>query len=253
MQLCDYIEPYFQPIVWVNGKGRYAEEALFRFKGSASLQAGLFRRWEQSGYVVSVDCAMVRVVRRAMEDTRTMGRIAVNVSARTLELASDEYFGEILGLARTSRRVIVDITQTYRSDANTLSSFTRRCLSSGIYVALDDCRLGHEYGDDAFVCAVKPAFLKLDREWVDDCFQANDHRSLEKVMRVGLDHSAVIIAEGIDCPAKRDFVTSLGIKLLQGNWFGRPVEKSDTAEHAEREGEATLMATGNGKWGTQCG
>ncbi|MCB1964955.1 MAG: EAL domain-containing protein [Candidatus Accumulibacter sp.] len=225
MDVAKYIEPHFQPIVWSKGTGSYAYEALFRFKGSDTLPMHLFRRWEKSGYVAVVDCAMVRKVHEALQGTRGMYRVAVNVSARTLALAPNEYFKEVTALAKTARRVIVEVTETYPvENAEALAAFVARCKAHQIYVALDDCKPPHEFCESAFTGLVKPHFLKIDGELLARCFLAGSREPLRDVVRLARAIGAVVIAEWIDSPAKRDFAAGVGANMLQGDWIAKPAQ-----------------------------
>lgn len=223
MNLDEYIEPFFQPIIWSKGTGTYAHEALFRFKGMETLPAGLFRRWERSGYVATVDCAIVRRVRAALHASRGSYRVAVNVSARTLALAGQEYFGELLVLAKRAKRVIVEITETYPiEDPKVLADFVRRCKAHGMYVAFDDCKPPHEFCDSAFTSLVKPNFLKIDGELLNECFTDQVLDPISHVVQLARSIGAVVIAEWIDGPAKSVLATTLGADMLQGDWIAKP-------------------------------
>jgi EAL domain-containing protein (putative c-di-GMP-specific phosphodiesterase class I) len=224
VDVAKYIEPHFQPIVWSKGaSARYAYEALFRYKGSDTLPGSLFRRWEKTGYVAIVDCAMVRKVHEAIQGTNNIYRVAVNVSARTLAEAPNEYFKALLELTKDAKRVIVEVTETYPiNDAKTLAAFVERCKFHQIYVAFDDCKPPHEFSDENFTRIVKPHFMKIDGEMLSRCFSTDNREPIRDVVHLARTIGATVIAEWIDSPEKRDFAALLGANMLQGDLIAKP-------------------------------
>jgi EAL domain-containing protein (putative c-di-GMP-specific phosphodiesterase class I) len=93
--------------------------------------------------------------------------------------------------------------------------------SQGIRVAVDDLGAGHTNLDQ--VLRLKPDFLKLDISLVRDVHTSPVKQALiESVVTMGRAVGATVIAEGIEEPAERDALISLGVAWGQGYLFARP-------------------------------
>lgn len=225
-----YIEPYVQPIVTPENS-TYALEALFRLKGSDELPVRLFRQWKDSGYVRTIDLAMVTALRSALSATRKRMRVAMNVSALTLETAPDEYLAELGALSDVTRRVIVEITDMASTDnLTTLVGFAHRCSTRGIYVALDDGGLCRDT-----LLAVRPNFVKIGAGVVDEAFSANDPDALRDAVKGAHSLGAAVIAKNVDSAQKLDFVRTAGVDLIQGHCISHPMPLTSWLDPAVRK------------------
>lgn len=209
-----------------DGHGLYAIEALCRLKNRSTLPQGMVRRWEKTGYVAKIDLAMINRMLQSFAHTPqpVPWRLAVNVSAKTIECAGDEYFNALLRLAPYTRRLIVEITETYcPDDQRVVADFAKRVNDAGMYIALDDCSPENIHWDRNFVKVVAPRFLKLDGGFLNSCFQSEDAAPIQALLDLGRRVNAHIVAEGIDSRHKREFVADIGVGLLQGWLFSKPV------------------------------
>lgn len=224
MQLTNIIEPFFQPII--SPDGCYAYEALFRYKGKNELRPNQFQRWEKSGFVTQIDRAMTRKVLEVVKNLKSPPRIALNVSAHTLEVMPHEYLAEIIPLSRACPRLIIEITETHPvKDETALALFVERCKTHRIHVALDDCKLNHVFFDTAFIQKIRPRFLKLDGELLDRCYMAGKKEPIKDFIKFAESIDAIVIAECVDGPGKQAFARLAGAKLMQGNWIAKPAAK----------------------------
>lgn len=223
MNIEHYIEPHFQPVVYGDSREIYAFEALFRFKGEHRLAPHLFPLWEKSGYVKAVDLAMMRSVHKALLEQEEKIRVAVNVSALTVEETQDAYIAEVIKLQPAAQKVIVEITETFTiRNPKKFSEFSDRCKDAGIYLALDDCGPNHVFSCPDFVRSIKPHFLKIDGVFFNLCFTNNAKGPLQELFSVAREAGATLVAEHIDSEEKRQFASKIGISLLQGNFIGLP-------------------------------
>lgn len=221
MGIIALLEPHFQPIVSV--QGHYAYEALMRLRGSTTAPPRQMAAWERSGFISVMDRAMVRKVALILANKPGRHRVAVNVSAKTLEVAPAEYLAELDALRKVAKRVIVEITETYPiANVANIAEFAAKCVALSMYVALDDCKPETPFFDLDFIKTVRPNFLKVDGQFLAECHAQGRRAPVLEVVRRAGDVNAAVIAEWIDSDAKRAYAASLGAPLLQGYWFGRP-------------------------------
>ncbi len=220
------IEPQFQSILTVRDQSLYAVEALFRFKGQNTLPARHFQKWERTGYIKYIDIAVLQTVAELVAKYKFADRVAVNVSARTIEDASEEYFRELLALAGKLPRLIVEVTETYAiTNCRKLIAFSKMCAATDIHVCLDDCAPPHQFCDGKFIKAVRPKLMKIDAEVITRAFDtgaAHELDPLRGLVQRAKEAGAGIVAEGVDSPGKLDFVRTLGIDYWQGFHADKP-------------------------------
>jgi EAL domain-containing protein (putative c-di-GMP-specific phosphodiesterase class I) len=91
----------------------------------------------------------------------------------------------------------------------------------GYRVAVDD--LGAGYAGLSSFALLEPEIVKLDVSLLRDIDQSPVKQKLVASMTaLCKDMGFLVVAEGIETPAERDCVISLGCDLLQGFLFARP-------------------------------
>lgn len=225
------LQPLFQPIV--DDKGAvYAYEALLRFKGqgAATSPAPFVNRWERSGYIKHADRAMLRRITEIVQAYQPPLRLAVNVSIATVEQAQAEYLEALAALRPFCRRLIVELTETAPiTDLRAVLEFIVACRKLDCSIGLDDCRAGHPYGDPEFIGRVRPHCIKLDGEFLHECFETRQVGAAIAAIAAAKAIGAVVIAECVDSPELRAFAFWLGANLVQGYEIGKPAPLPNTA------------------------
>lgn len=91
----------------------------------------------------------------------------------------------------------------------------------GFTVALDDITGGPV--SSRMIDQLRPDYVKLDRSLIDHVETAPDRqRSVADVLGQCRSLGIEVIAEGIERSEERDWLASVGIRLMQGYLFGRP-------------------------------
>lgn len=224
MVLHTYFEPLFQPIVTRSGSV-WAYEALLRMKGHGPEKSpeAAISRWEKSGYIRTVDVAMIERVVEILRTVRAAPRVCVNVSVATVEADMDGYLLALEKLSRKTRKVIVELTETAPiHDIGTLMAFCKVCHARGYAVALDDCWPAHPYGDPALIRALRPRAVKIDGKFMQKCMEHGHHRCAENIIDAARDISAAVIVEWIESRAMYEFACLMGADMFQGHHLGEP-------------------------------
>lgn len=225
------IEPHFQPILNRDG-AVFAYEALLRLRGHPFGPGKLIERWEQSGYIVTLDLAMVRRIGELLIANGARPRIAVNVSIVTVQRAGKAYVTALQSIAPHAGQIIVELTETMPvTDLAAVTRFCAACQAQGFLVALDDCRPGHLYAAPDFIANIKPQLVKIDGPFLVACF--NDPRQLadlDRLVQAARQVDAQVIAEFISSMELREFAFRAGADYVQGFALGLPAPLASTKE-----------------------
>ena len=148
----------------------------------------------------------------------------VNVEPEVLDAAPLDDLLDIAKEASGELRIVIEITE--RSLATRPAELLRtmkRVREIGWGIALDD--VGAEEASLAFMPLLRPDVVKLDLRLVQDRPGPEVAEIMNAVNAYAERTGALLLAEGIETPAHRDFAQSLGAELGQGWLFGRPVEQ----------------------------
>jgi EAL domain-containing protein (putative c-di-GMP-specific phosphodiesterase class I) len=93
---------------------------------------------------------------------------------------------------------------------------------AGMRIALDDVGLGHS--NFQMMVDVKPDYFKLDRYFVHGCHRDKSHRAVvASVAKLAEELGSSVVAEGVEDPADLKILQEVGITLVQGFAFCRPI------------------------------
>ena len=222
----------YQPIVSIATGEVHGAEALARLIGPGPALIGPDRFVavaEESALIVRIGdsvldqaCAQYR---RWRDEGRSLGRMAVNMSARQLQanglVESVTSTLERHGMA--AEELCLEITETAIIDAG---PSTRRAITRlkdlGVWFSLDD--FGTGWSSLAYLRRFPIDTIKIDRSFVAGL--GADHGDTEVVRAVislaqALDLTTV--AEGVERPDQASALLALGCHLAQGYLFSRPV------------------------------
>lgn len=218
----------FQPIVRASDRSVFGYEALLRTEEPTLIRPDLV-----------VDAAeRLSSLPRLGRKVRALAAAAMSAAApdavlfinlHPLDLADEELFDERSPLSRLARRVVLEVTE--RAAIEEVDSVERRVhqlREQGFRVAVDD--LGAGYAGLSSFALLEPEIVKLDVSLLRDIDQSPVKQKLVASMTtLCKDMGFLVVAEGIETPAERDCVVSLGCDLLQGFLFARPGRPFPTA------------------------
>lgn len=126
-------------------------------------------------------------------------------------------------LQPVAHRIVVEITE--RSSILQLEGWRRSLdflTSAGFRIAVDD--LGAGYNSLSMLAELQPEFIKLDMSIVRHVdHDQRKQRLIELLTRFARSTACRVIAEGIETSREAETVRALGVDLMQGYFFGRPV------------------------------
>ena len=225
----DGVRLFLQPVVDLGTGEVVAAEGLARLEHPSTglVQPGDFISVaEDTGLVVEIDSRMTElaVAHLARPDTPAALRVAVNVSARTLD--DPAYLHRLsAALGRygvAADRLLVELTESSLLDATgRRAREVHRLKELGVRVGLDD--FGTGYSALAYLDRFPLDFLKIDRSFVARLGTSDRADSVvSAIVSLAQAHGLVVTAEGVETPEQAQALRDFGCDRGQGWLFGRP-------------------------------
>jgi diguanylate cyclase (GGDEF)-like protein/PAS domain S-box-containing protein len=222
----------------VDRQGRpFGAEALLRWTrpdDGESLSPGVFIPVaEETGLILPLgDWVLRRACAQLVEWSRrpAMGELslAVNVSAR--QFAQTDFVDGVRAvLAETGAdpaRLKLEITETLiLEDLAATSAKLAELRAQGIRIAVDDFGVG--YSSLAYLSRLPLDQLKIDQSFVSRLPEdGNDAMVAQTVIGMGRGLGMVVVAEGVETEAQRDFLMAHGCDAFQGYLIARPLPRA---------------------------
>jgi EAL domain-containing protein (putative c-di-GMP-specific phosphodiesterase class I)/CheY-like chemotaxis protein len=211
----------YQPIVRVSDRTTFGYEALLRSEEKALPNPGaILDAAERLGRLDDlgrrIRAAACVPVAQAPPDCVFF----INLHAR--DLMDDSLLSARSPLSAIATRVVLEITERASLDeVKDARAKVADLRSMGFRIAIDD--LGAGYAGLTSFATLEPEFVKLDMSLVRDIdtnhTKATLVRSLASACR---DLGMQVVAEGVETPAERDLLASLGCDFLQGYLLAKP-------------------------------
>jgi len=227
---------HYQPIVGTAGHELHELEALVRWQRDARLvpPAEFIPLAERSGLITLLtDWVLNEALRQVREwrDEGTRVRVAVNVSARSLDpaaritekveelLARHEVDADQLTVEVTESAVMADPEQSIRV-LNALKAL-------GVHIALDD--FGTGYSSLSYLYQLPLDSVKIDRSFVQRLIR---DANTTTIVRAAIDLSHAlgfdVVGEGVESAEIVDRLTVMGCDLIQGFHIAKPMPAAQT-------------------------
>jgi EAL domain-containing protein (putative c-di-GMP-specific phosphodiesterase class I) len=218
----------FQPLVAVSRQEVIAYEALLRttepelpHPGAVLSAAARLGRLYELGRTIRARVAS------HMPDCPAES-VFVNLHGR--DLLDDQLYAADAPLTAFASRVVLEITE--RASLEEVKGFegrARELRKLGFRLAIDD--LGAGYAGLTSFAQLEPEVVKFDMSLVRGIDRSPVRQRLVGAMSaVFREMRAMVVAEGVETPAERDTLTSLGCDILQGYLFAKPDRPFPTAK-----------------------
>lgn len=219
------IRTAFQPIMSARGH-IVAYEGLMRFReGLEKPEARLaaIRRWEDSGYIATIDVAVLKQAIAALDLLHPSLSVSVNVSSLTVNRHRERYLRHLASVGPLAKRLIVELTESgVPLDPQAMLGFARDCQALNVRLALDDCAPGLARCEESVLRRIRPKLIKLERKAVSTAFQTLGDGELRELVHLATSVGARVVAQGIDSQEKFDWAYGLGVRYFQGFLVGHP-------------------------------
>ncbi len=214
----------FQPIVNLRTRSIFAHEALVRGPGGEPAPTVLSQVNDENRYRFDQACrvkAVATAARLGMESYLSINFLPNAVYRpeaciqSTLKAAREHGFPH--------EKIIFEVTEgEHVADRAHLLDIFSKYSSMGFRTAIDD--FGAGYSGLGLLSEFQPNILKLDMDLIRDIHVRPARQAIVKgtVLTSRL-LGMQVVAEGIETREERDFLAGLGIELMQGYYFCRPV------------------------------
>jgi EAL domain-containing protein (putative c-di-GMP-specific phosphodiesterase class I) len=213
----------FQPIVSVARQNVFAHEALARGPQGQSAASVLSQVTLHNRHRFDQECRALAIQQATAVDMRESLSINFIPNAvtnpracmqRTLHVAADCGFD--------LSRLLFEVTESEKVvDAETLTRIFGEYRKLGIKTAIDD--FGAGYAGLNLLARFQPDIVKIDIDLVRDVDTSETKQIIvESIVNLCGKLGIIPLAEGVETFGERDFLSSVGIDLMQGYLFARP-------------------------------
>jgi PAS domain S-box-containing protein len=222
----DRLVLYGQPIVNLSSGRTERVELLVRMrtsKGSSNLilPAEFLPAAERFDVVGPID---LWVIGQALQLARSGRRVEVNLSGKTI--SDPEHVDTIERLVIASgapaENIVFEITETaVARNMESARRFAERLRALGCAFALDDFGVG--FGTFTYLKHLPVDYLKIDIGFVGDLVRDESNRQVvHAIVGVARGFGMKTIAEGVEDQATVEMLRQIGVDYAQGYWLGRP-------------------------------
>jgi len=231
------LEVVFQPQVDATTGRLAGVEALARWSHptfGAIAPTELIAIAEESGLIVEVGRQVLLKACRQAADWLAQGietRVAVNVSPRQL-LRVDLWRQVAEALEQTAlpaHLLELEIVESaILQDVDAAAKVLGELRKLGVSIAIDDYGTG--YSSLKYLKHFPVDALKIDQSFVNQLPRLrSDKAVVNTIISLAKNLDLLVIAEGVETPAQRDYLASQGCDLLQGFLFSEPVPPEQIA------------------------
>ena len=241
----DQLELFYQPQIRAADGSLAGVEALLRWhhpeRGLVS-PVEFIPLAEEAGIITELGEWALRRAAQQMVEWRARGvavpRAAVNLSPRQFHDAelADRLERILAEAGAPAAWIELEITESAAMhDPAGAVLVLQRLRERGIQVALDDFGTGHS--SLSMLRTLPLNVLKLDRSFVQHLPEsATDAAVAEAVVTLAHRLGLLVVAEGVETEAQRQFLGAIGCDLLQGFLFARPLPAAQLEAWLSRQG-----------------
>ncbi len=221
----------FQPIVDVNARRVFAHEALVRGPAGEPADSVLSRITADTRYSFDQACRE-KAIRIAAELQLPSG-LSINFLPNAIYRPEVCIRSTLQAAARhgfpVERIIFESVEGEQVSDGKWLAEILSEYKRLGLKTAIDD--FGAGYAGLNLLADFQPDMIKLDMALIRGIDHSRSRRAIVTGVVSMCEQLAIdVIAEGIETRDEARCLSDLGIRLMQGYWFGRPQFERATRE-----------------------
>jgi EAL domain-containing protein (putative c-di-GMP-specific phosphodiesterase class I) len=248
----ELIESHFQPIVSLKRKRVVGYEGLSRgihpLDQSLISPTALFAEAGIQGLQLELD----RLCRKkAMQSFRSLPGdasdfiLSLNLDASVMDqgaAGSGHLRNQVMEMGLNPSNIAIEIIESNVDDMKELQKFVHTYRGYGFLIALDDVGAGHSNLNR--IPLIRPDILKIDRYLIQDIHGDFYKREvLKSLLSMARHLGTLIIAEGVETEEECMTLLDMGVDMIQGYFFSKPLPpaKLDNAavlDKVERLGTA---------------
>lgn len=219
---------HFQPIIHLQTRQIYGYEGLVRGPVNTVLYSPtrLFEAATKADRLAELDLLCRSMVIHRFAQLTLPGRLFINVDPYSL---THEHFREGLTLELVEQarlnpsQLIIELTETHPvEDIRLMQQAMIHYQEMGFRVALDD--LGAGYSGLKLWSEIRPDIVKIDRHFIQGVDQDRTKQQfVSTILKTATALGCRVITEGVETEGEYATLRKIGVEMLQGYYFGRPV------------------------------
>ncbi|MCR1644212.1 phosphodiesterase PdcB [Clostridioides difficile] len=228
-------ELFFQPQVNAVTKEVIGAEVLLRWHSSTYGEVSpveFIPILEQSNLIIPVGKWIIKEAVKQCKEWHKINpdfKISVNVSYIQLK---EDFFRDFIVECLVEYQLrpeflILELTEScWIPDINLLNDKFISLKGIGVYIAIDD--FGTGYSSLNYLKELSVNIIKIERSFVKNItYNSYEYTFLEYIIKLAHIINLKVCVEGIESYEEYDIVKSLGVDIIQGFLFGRPVSASE--------------------------
>ncbi|HBF7898805.1 GGDEF and EAL domain-containing protein [Clostridioides difficile] len=228
-------ELFFQPQVNAITKEVIGAEVLLRWHSSTYGEVPpveFIPILEQSNLIIPVGKWIIKEAVKQCKEWHKINpdfKISVNVSYIQLK---EDFFRDFIVECLVEYQLrpeflILELTENcWIPDINLLNDKFISLKGIGVYIAIDD--FGTGYSSLNYLKELSVNIIKIERSFVKNItYNSYEYTFLEYIIKLAHIINLKVCVEGIESYEEYDIVKSLGVDIIQGFLFGRPVSASE--------------------------
>ncbi|HFL3157001.1 TPA: phosphodiesterase PdcB [Clostridioides difficile] len=228
-------ELFFQPQVNAVTKEVIGAEVLLRWHSSTYGEVSpveFIPILEQSNLIIPVGKWIIKEAVKQCKEWHKINpdfKISVNVSYIQLK---EDFFRDFIVECLVEYQLrpeflILELTENcWIPDINLLNDKFISLKGIGVYIAIDD--FGTGYSSLNYLKELSVNIIKIERSFVKNItYNSYEYTFLEYIIKLAHIINLKVCVEGIESYKEYDIVKSLGVDIIQGFLFGRPVSASE--------------------------
>lgn len=229
------LELFFQPQVDAFTKNVIGAEALLRWHSNTYGEVSpveFIPILEQSNLIIPVGKWIIKkAVKQCKEWHKVNPDFKISVNVSYIQLKEDFFRDFIIEcLIEYQLRpefLILELTENcWIPDINLLNDKFISLKSIGVHIAIDD--FGTGYSSLNYLKELSVNIIKIERSFVKNItYNSYEHTFLEYIIKLAHIINLKVCVEGIESYEEYNIVKSLGVDIIQGFLFGRPVSASE--------------------------
>ena len=228
---------FFQPKVDIKNNKVSGVEALIRWNHPTK---GLLTPFyfidkaEKAGLISLIDSYVLRKGVRTLkkwENNKDLKNLTIAINISAVKFNELNFIEEIKNLIETYKidpsKLQIEITETLSmQNLKRTLEVLEKIKSLGIKIALDD--FGTGYSSLSYLKKIPFDVLKIDQVFVKDLLKDDDDFKItQMIVEIGKILNKTLVAEGVENRKILEEIKKLGVYIIQGYFFAKPMSEND--------------------------
>ncbi len=162
--------------------------------------------------------------------------VAVNISVQQCSDKSfvDDVFCAIATSGLSPNQVELEVTESVlMNDISTVNTLLQTLKARGITIAIDD--FGTGYSSLQYLQELALDVLKIDRAFINALDKTDPRHSVaNSIVQLARTLNLKTVAEGVETPLQEEKVRSLGVDMIQGFLYSKPIAQAELEDQITR-------------------